>query len=571
MPPGCAAEITELTKPAEDQPPLRFTVAAAAASEGAPPLIDYACDYVVLATGGEQAPISDDRLLSDGSIVMRRQRLGAQVAAVMDNATSALVVGGGLTGVELAAELAEKMGAGAVTLAVGPTLPSRGRYPGDPGAGVLPGLRDTDPSTRSLPWWRVGGGGAVRYATKWLEARGVDVCEEWAVPPPMGATLANVTAAARPPCARTWRRAGRGLEAVGWERAGPASDLRADVVFDCRGVRPNTRQSYAKKGLLGLPAGVEGRAGWLRVDERFRLVTRTYDAAAMADPATAEPPATSSSLVYAGRCFCIGDAAEKDRMERTAANAHAEGEYVALEIRRAVAQKPPQPAYVSPPRLCAISLGRRDGIVVLGRWVALRGLLAAACKLFVQWYFVHFLPLPYWLLRRLPFKERRRYGGTGGLPRDLQLARSGAAGVLRQAQPPPLAIAQSTAELAEAQTVTSRVSVGVGLPSGLITQTEAEVEAEAQVQVEAGAEAGGEAEAGAEALDVDVLDVAAVADAVAEVEMEVEMEAEEEAEAEAEASQLEQLRERVEAAENALLEATGVLGNRLGRGDEEAN
>ena len=105
-----------------------------------------------------------------------RQRLGTQVAEVMDNATSALVVGGGLTGVELAAELAEKWGAGSVTLAVGPTLPSRGRYPGDPGAGVLPGLRDTDASY--LPWWRIGGGGAVRYATKWLEARGVDVFSE---------------------------------------------------------------------------------------------------------------------------------------------------------------------------------------------------------------------------------------------------------------------------------------------------------------------------------------------------------------------------------------------------------
>ena len=70
---------------------------------------------------------------------------------------------------------------------------------------------------------------------------------------------------------------------------------------------------------------------------------------------------------YGGRCYCCGDAAEKDKQERTAANAHAEGEYVALDILRAVQGKKPLPAFVAPPRLCAISLGARDGIVVLGR------------------------------------------------------------------------------------------------------------------------------------------------------------------------------------------------------------
>ena len=53
---------------------------------------------------------------------------------MLGKAKSALVVGGGLTGIELAAELAEYLGPGAVTLAVGPRLESRGLYPGDPGA-----------------------------------------------------------------------------------------------------------------------------------------------------------------------------------------------------------------------------------------------------------------------------------------------------------------------------------------------------------------------------------------------------------------------------------------------------
>ena len=59
--------------------------------------------------------------------------------------------------------------------------------PGDPGGGVLPGFRDTDPLLlrRLSPGLRSG---AVPYAEAWLRDNGVDVCEEWAVPPPAGVT-----------------------------------------------------------------------------------------------------------------------------------------------------------------------------------------------------------------------------------------------------------------------------------------------------------------------------------------------------------------------------------------------
>ena len=117
--------------------------------------------------------------------------------------------------------------------------------------------------------------------------------------------------------------------------------------------------------------------------------------------------------------------------ERTAANAHAEGEYAALDILRAVDGKVGLPPFVAPPRLCAISLGKWDGVVVLGRWVALRGLLAAVVKAFLQFYFVHFLPLPYWLMRRLPGRQPRRYGGSAGALPDMQLARTGGSGLVR--------------------------------------------------------------------------------------------------------------------------------------------
>ena len=111
------------------------------------------------------------------------------------------------------------------------------------------------------------------------------------------------------------------------------------------------------------------------------------------------------------------------------------GEYAALDILRAVDGKPALPPFVAPPRLCAISLGKWDGVVVLGRWVALRGFLAAVAKAVLQWYFVNFLPLPYWLMRRLPGRQPRRYGGSAGAAPDVQLARSGGRGLIKASSP----------------------------------------------------------------------------------------------------------------------------------------
>ena len=440
VPPGCVGQLTETN---DADRPLRFTVVGP--DDGDTPLVEYDCDYAVLATGGELSPITDDRQTADGSIEVRRARLTKQVRAVMDDCRSALVVGGGLTGVELAAELAERLGPGTVTLAVGPTLPSRGRYPGDPGAGLLPGFRDTCDQKKNL-----GRGGAGRYATKFLERKGVRLLQSWAVPPPAGATLSNVTAAARPSCARSWRDAGSGetLEDDAWERAGPEADLSADAVFDCRGIRPNSREAYTKyvdgKAVLsGLPSEVWAPSGWLRVDDHFRLSRRLRrgenDGAEQVLPHGGQILPYDPSYcapAYGGRCYCVGDAAEKDKQERTAANAHAEGEYAAHDILAAVRGRPPLPPYVAPPRLTAISLGKWDGVVVLGNWVALRGVLAAVAKMVIQFYFVHFLPLPYWLMRRLPFKRPRQYGGTLGAPRDVQLARSGARGAMRRRSKP---------------------------------------------------------------------------------------------------------------------------------------
>ena len=242
-------------------------------------------------------------------------------------------------------------------------------------------------------------------------------------------SLWQATASYRPSCARSWRDGGGGARATSWEEAGAARDLAADAVFDCRGLRPNNERSYGVRqslafrpnmpldgrrldgatagGVGGLPPDVVDVSGWLIVDERFRLcrVLRASTSALERARAVLDP-------AYGGRVYCCGDAACKDKSERTAANAHAEGEYVAVDILHAIRGKRPLGKYVKPLRLTAISLGKRDGLVVLARWVALRGRLAALAKRLIQWYFVNFLPLPYWLLRRLPGRQPRKPCGV---------------------------------------------------------------------------------------------------------------------------------------------------------------
>ena len=227
--PGAAAKITR----ADDA--LTLDVGAA----GSDGHVSIRCDYAVLATGASLAPISDDRLHA-GSVASRRERLEAQVAAVLrPNVTSALVVGGGLTGVELAAELAEYFGNGSrpplatlaapvgaaatatadadasarVTLCVGP----------DPVAGLLPGFADCV--------------AARRYAAEHLAARGVRVLESWAVPPPDGGGAVATSVPAGSP---RWRDAGEI----------PASFFRVCLHFDGARSPPlqSPRESRAEVG-----------------------------------------------------------------------------------------------------------------------------------------------------------------------------------------------------------------------------------------------------------------------------------------------------------------------------------
>ena len=238
-----------------------------------------------------------------------------------------------------------------------------------------------------MPLANLGRGGATRYARKWLEKKGVRILKAWAVPPPPdstlgpralvpGATARTPTAMAAPPCARAWRDVGVGATSDdSWAVAGPKADLPADVVFDCRGIRPNTRQTWTR--FVDANERVSGR----QRARSFGLPPAWWAAAAGSASTSASasrsrsPAARSTASPWNdGRVYCVGDAAEKDKVERTAANAHAEGEYAALDIRRAVRGQPPLPPYVAPPRLCAISIGKNDARA----WCSARGWRSAA-------------------------------------------------------------------------------------------------------------------------------------------------------------------------------------------------
>ena len=162
-----------------------------------------------------------------------------------------------------------------------------------------------------------------------------------------------------------------------WDAAGAARDLGGDAVFDCRGLRPS-----AAFGDDGLPPGCVGPRGWVAVDDSWRL----------ADGA--------GNAVFDGRVYVVGDVADKPPAQRTAVDAAEEGEYAAACIaRHARGRRPPKP-YAPPPSVCAISLGKRDGVVVAGSRVLLRGRAAAAAKGAVQYWAVRFLPKPVTVWRR---------------------------------------------------------------------------------------------------------------------------------------------------------------------------
>ena len=163
-----------------------------------------------------------------------------------------------------------------------------------------------------------------------------------------------------------------------------ANVIQADRVIECVGGKPNTeylRRASDDDETMNIPLDALGR---VRVDEGTRHVIGYEN-------------------VYA-----IGDCACKLPDQSLASYAHWEAEYVAHRIacdgdERRLARLG---KYRVPPRIVAVSLGPRDGVVSWGDTVIATGIFAAAIKALVQFWFIRFLPAPYALMRRLPSLQR---------------------------------------------------------------------------------------------------------------------------------------------------------------------
>ena len=101
--------------------------------------------------------------------------------------------------------------------------------------------------------------------------------------------------------------------------------------------------------------------------------------------------------------YAVGDCAMKPPGQFLASFAHWEAEYVATRIKREErGRKKTQVEYFLPPRFMAISLGSWNGLFLWGNLVLCKGVLAAVVKFLIEVWFSNFFPAPYAFLRRLP-------------------------------------------------------------------------------------------------------------------------------------------------------------------------
>ena len=379
---GAAARIGQLQRPLRSVAPKNadvvrvtspsaFTVRCGtvdiSSGEGSTPDEVIAWDYLVFATGSVYpGPIKPDAgpEMPDATSISRREYF-ADAAARVGGAAHVLVVGGGVVGVELAAELASASGRAPQRV----TLIHKASR-----------LLDNLPSA-------VG-----ERATRWLKRQGVDVLvgEKFEV------QKTNEEEEERRGCTPKKR-----LTYVG-ERSGlvvtpdeviiaagarPATDF---LVRDSRTGETNSHHWEAERApppLLDVPLDV---GGGIRIDENTLRV----------DCGIIDEETRKKKL----QVFCVGDAASKPPERYLASFAHWEAEYVSHAILRDVdgggaftIEK-----FEAPPRLMCISLGPWDGIFMWGNRVVCTGAAAGLVKLLIELWFKNFLPAPYSVARRLP-------------------------------------------------------------------------------------------------------------------------------------------------------------------------
>ena len=267
----------------------------------------------------------------------------ARVRETMDEGKSIVVVGGGVVGVELACELAErqkKRGGGTVNLL----------HSG-------PRLLDTLPEFVS------------EYASKALVSRGVRVY-----------------------VGQTYDREGDSFIGVMNKNV-----IQGDRVAWCVGAKPNTDFLRVKGSRFVDSQDYEDGEGSVDEDDDALHVPLDIIGRVRVDDGTRQ-------VIGLDDVYAVGDCACKLPDQMLASYAHWEAEYVAKRLlcegdENKLRRLGP---YRLPPRLMAISLGPFDGVVLWGDRVVLRGWFAACLKARVQFWFIRFLPAPYAVAKRLP-------------------------------------------------------------------------------------------------------------------------------------------------------------------------
>ena len=102
--------------------------------------------------------------------------------------------------------------------------------------------------------------------------------------------------------------------------------------------------------------------------------------------------------------YCVGDCAMKPLEQNLASFAHWEAEYVSKRILniKSYVMNP----YKVPPKFMAISLGPWNGLFLWGDVLLLKGILAAVLKFFVEVWFSNFMPSLYTMVSMLPRFQR---------------------------------------------------------------------------------------------------------------------------------------------------------------------
>ena len=334
-------------------------------------------DYLVLATGSSYpAPLKPASAHQTGRVrarqIMRQNRVeGFAAAAVqISRAKHVLVIGGGVVGVELAAELAITAGRAPQRVTL---VHSRKR------------LMDNLPVEAS------------ERARRWLERQGVEVIVgERFLPLKEGNVGERTTSAGH--C---------------YEGETSGRVLYPDEVLFAGGAKPETSSLRHVGFQLGKQV-IDSSPHHLQIPIDVGGGIKTDENTLQVDCGITRVSSENGTGDRPVKVFCIGDAASKPQERYLASFAHWEAEYVSGAIladinqkalphkSRAVSVKPFKP----PPRLLCISLGPWNGMFIWGDHVLCTGILSAFVKLGIEVWFKNFFPAPYFLARLIPRWDR---------------------------------------------------------------------------------------------------------------------------------------------------------------------